>query len=212
MSKSKATTQKAAESPAREKVSLLDKLKLAVKDYLDRKVDEIQLRKTAEEVNKASKQYKAVQISSLSLKEVVKALNLKHDTKDGELQHVPQVPLPPPPSRSPSTEASIRWIIDTLLLNAHRIAAYQLPHAQPSNVQTERSYKYGPVSLKRERVMLSARPDYRIWYGEDEAVCLNVLIVEAKKTDIESGVAQALGYMGEYLTMPIILYIRKLTR
>jgi hypothetical protein len=38
-----------------------------------------------------------------------------------------------------------------------------------------------------------------------------VLIVEAKKTDLESGVAQALGYMGEYLTMPNILYIRKLT-
>jgi hypothetical protein len=55
-------------------------------------------------------------------------------------------------------------------------------------------------------------PDYGIWYSEDKAVCLNVLIVEEKKTDLESDVAQALGYMGEYLTMPIILYIRKLTR
>jgi hypothetical protein len=59
--------------------------------------------------------------------------------------------------------------------------------------------------------MLSARLDYGLWYGDNEAVCLNVLVVEAKKTDLEGGVAQALGYMGEYLTMPNILYIRKLT-
>ncbi|KAJ5186783.1 hypothetical protein N7449_009777 [Penicillium cf. viridicatum] len=53
-----------------------------------------------------------------------------------------------------------------------------------------------PVTLKREKVILSAPPDYGIWHGNNEALCLNVLIVEAKKTDIESGVAQALGYMG----------------
>ena len=58
---------------------------------------------------------------------------------------------------------------------------------------------------------LSARPDYGVWYGVHEAICLNVLIVEAK-TDIDSGVAQALGYMGEYPTISIMLYIRKLTR
>ncbi|KAI2733462.1 hypothetical protein CBS147332_477 [Penicillium roqueforti] len=37
---------------------------------------------------------------------------------------------------------------------------------------------------------------YGVWYGENEEVALNVIIVEAKKTDSESGVAQALGYMG----------------
>jgi hypothetical protein len=56
--------------------------------------------------------------------------------------------------------------------------------------------------------MLSARLDYGLWYGDNEAVCLNVLVVEAKKTDLGAGVAQALGYMGEYLTMPNILYIK----
>lgn len=95
MPKSKATTQKAVESPAWEKVSLLDKLKLVVKDYLDRKVDETQLRKTAEEVDEASQQYKTISISSLSLKEVVKVLKLKLDDKDSEFKHVSPVQLPP---------------------------------------------------------------------------------------------------------------------
>ncbi|CAG8013712.1 unnamed protein product [Penicillium nalgiovense] len=205
MPKSKATTQKAVESPAWEKVSLLDKLKLVVKDYLDRKVDETQLRKTAEEVDEASQQYKTISISSLSLKEVVKVLKLKLDDKDSEFKHVSPVQLPPvlvetlaliesASSRSPSTKASIRWVINALLLNTHRIASH-VPYAQPIHIQTERPYKYGPVRLKREKVM-SARPDYGIWYGDNETVYLNVLIVEAKKTDHESGVAQALGYMG----------------
>ncbi|OQE95623.1 hypothetical protein PENNAL_c0002G09025 [Penicillium nalgiovense] len=218
MPKSKATTQKAVESPAWEKVSLLDKLKLVVKDYLDRKVDETQLRKTAEEVDEASQQYKTISISSLSLKEVVKVLKLKLDDKDSEFKHVSPVQLPPilvgtlaliesASSRSPSTEASIRWVINALLLNAHRIASSHVPYAQPINIQTERPYKHGPVCLKREKVILSARPDYGIWYGDNETVYLNVLVVEAKKTDHESGVAQALGYMGEYLTMPNVLYI-----
>lgn len=51
--------------------------------------------------------------------------------------------------------------------------------------------------------MLSARTDYGVWYGENEEVALNVIIVEAKKTDSESGVAQALGYMGKWLTISI---------
>ncbi|KAJ6152247.1 hypothetical protein N7497_006566 [Penicillium chrysogenum] len=207
MPKSKATTQKAVESPAREEVSLLDKLKLVVKDYLDRKVDEIQLRKTAKEVDEASQQYKTIPISSLSLEEAVKVLKLEHDDKESELKHISPVQLPPhlvetlalikrASGSSTPTEASIRWVIDALLLHAHSIASSHVPYAQPINVQTERLYKHGPVRLNHRKVMLSARLDYGLWYGDNEAVCLNVLVVEAKKTDLEGGVAQALGYMG----------------
>ncbi|CAP92548.1 hypothetical protein PCH_Pc13g14790 [Penicillium rubens Wisconsin 54-1255] len=57
-----------------------------------------------------------------------------------------------------------------------------------------RSFTYGSVELHGEKANLSARPDYGIWHGVHEAICLNVLIVEAK--NIDSGVAQALGYMG----------------
>ncbi|KAJ5200019.1 hypothetical protein N7491_009182 [Penicillium cf. griseofulvum] len=202
---------KATDGTPKKKVPLLDKMLVAVTDYLERKVDERHLRKTAEEVREASQEasqeYKTVAVSSLPMKEVVKVLDLKHNWWDHELQDVQPVPLPPllvgtlsliksASTRSPTTEASTQWIIDTLILNAYDIAGSDIPYAQPVNVQTERSFKYGPVKLHGQKVNLSARPDYGIWYGEHEAVCLNVLIVEAKKVDIGSGAAQALGYMG----------------
>ncbi|KAJ5270193.1 hypothetical protein N7505_005951 [Penicillium chrysogenum] len=74
-------------------------------------------------------------------------------------------------TRSPTTEASIRWIVDALILNAYGIAGSKIPYTQPPG------------------------PDYGIWYGVHEAICLNVLIMEANKTDIDSGIARALGYM-----------------
>ncbi|KAJ5507202.1 hypothetical protein N7527_009345 [Penicillium freii] len=151
-------------------------------------------------------EYKTVATSTLSLKDIVKALDLKHDRWDYELRQVHPVPQPPllvgtlaliegASTRSPTTEASIRWIVDALTLNAYGIAGSNIPHAQPVNVQAERSFTYGPVELRGEKVNLSARPDHGVWYGVHEAICLNVLIVEAK-TDIDSGVSQALGYMG----------------
>jgi hypothetical protein len=51
---------------------------------------------------------------------------------------------------------------------------------------------YGPVKIKGEKAMHEARPDYGIWYRMDRVLCLNVLIVEAKRSDFESGVALAL--------------------
>lgn len=58
-------------------------------------------------------------------------------------------------------------------------------------------YTHGPVTLKGEKVMLSGRPDYGIWYGETEELALNVLLVEAKNRDLKAGLFQALGYMGK---------------
>ena len=102
-------------------------------------------------------------------------------------------------TRSPTTEASIRWIVDALILNPYGIAGSKITYAQPVNVQTERSSTYGPVELHGVKVNIcQPGPDYGIWYGVHEAICLNVRIVEANKTDIDSGVARALGYMGEY--------------
>jgi hypothetical protein len=62
----------------------------------------------------------------------------------------------------------MRWTIDTLLLNAHDIALSRFPNARTINVQTERSYEHSQVAFKREIVDLSARPDYAVWYGEEE--------------------------------------------
>lgn len=49
--------------------------------------------------------------------------------------------------------------------------------------------------------MLTGRPDYGIWYGEEEELELNVVVMEAKKPHSGgAGVPQALAYMGKYLT------------
>lgn len=49
------------------------------------------------------------------------------------------------------------------------------------------------------------RPDYGIWYGEEEEVSLNVVVVEAKR-EIGVGTEQALGYMDKYPTLaPLII-------
>ncbi|KAJ5800481.1 uncharacterized protein N7518_002549 [Penicillium psychrosexuale] len=149
------------------KPHLFDRLILATKAFLDRKIDERQLRETVHDISEANLPYKIVPLSSLTRKEILKAFNLKVDTRDNELENVMPMPIPKhlaqtlalidsAPSRSPTTEA---------------------------------------IKLKGKRVYLGARLDYGIWYGEDETLCLNVLIVEAKRSDIELGATQALGYM-----------------
>lgn len=50
--------------------------------------------------------------------------------------------------------------------------------------------------------MLTGRPDYGIWSGEEEDLELNVVIMEAKKPhNGGAGVPQALTYMGKYQTL-----------
>ncbi|KAI3204485.1 hypothetical protein CBS147311_3665 [Penicillium roqueforti] len=160
------------------KPHLFDRLILATKAFLDRNVDERQLRETVHDISEANLPYKIVPLSSLTRKEILKAFNLKVDTRDNELENVMPMPIPKH-------------------LEAHGIVSKDLPYGQFLNVQTERAYQFGPVRLKGKRVYLGARLDYGIWYEEDETLCLNVLIVEAKRSDIELGATQALGYMGE---------------
>lgn len=46
---------------------------------------------------------------------------------------------------------------------------------------------------------------YGVWYGEGEALCLNVMIIEAKgPTKSNDPIAQLLAYMGMYLTIYIV--------
>jgi hypothetical protein len=66
----------------------------------------------------------------------------------------------------------------------------------------ERIWAYSPVKWKGKTWILSGRPDYGIWYGEEEDIDLNVVIMEAKRPNSGSeGVPQALAYMGKYLTL-----------
>jgi hypothetical protein len=112
---------------------------------------------------------------------------------------------------SRTTEAGARWIVDSIILHAYATATSSIKNAQSLNVQCERGYNFGPVTLNRKKLILSGRPDYSVWYGESEALCLNVLIVEAKGGAKGSNpIPQLLGYMGAYLAMCIVLYLRRL--
>jgi hypothetical protein len=53
--------------------------------------------------------------------------------------------------------------------------------------------------------------DYSVWYGESEALCLNLLIVEAKGgAKSKDPIPQLLGYMGMYLAICVIPFLGKL--
>ena len=45
--------------------------------------------------------------------------------------------------------------------------------------------------------MLSGKPDYCVWYGEDETLCVNVLVIEAKGGAYATNpIPQLLEYIG----------------
>ncbi|CAG7925820.1 unnamed protein product [Penicillium olsonii] len=95
-------------------------------------------------------------------------------------------------------EVSIRSKLNLLLVSAHDLVSSSLDESMsPLAIQMERTWAYTPVKWKGKLWMLTGRPDYGIWYGEREEIELNVVVMEAKRTDYGSaGVAQALAYMG----------------
>lgn len=98
-------------------------------------------------------------------------------------------------AQSPITEASIRWNIDALILFVYKFTAAQTPPTWPLNIQTERSYSFGPVRLRGKKAKLSTSIDYRVWYDDDEQLPVIVIVIdEEEKVD---RIAQCLGYMGE---------------
>lgn len=99
-------------------------------------------------------------------------------------------------------EASARWIVNSVILEAYEMTTSTIKNAQPLSVQCERGYRFGPVTLNHRKVVLSGRPDYSVWYGESEALCLNVLVVEAKgQIKGTNPIPQLLAYMGMYLAI-----------
>ena len=67
---------------------------LATKAFLDRKIDERQLRETVHDISEVELPYKTVSMSSLTQKEILKAFNLKIDIGDNELENVMPMPIP----------------------------------------------------------------------------------------------------------------------
>ncbi|CAI7637985.1 unnamed protein product [Penicillium bialowiezense] len=110
-------------------------------------------------------------------------------------------------------EALSRMTVDNVVMSAHETATLNIQNALRSNIQNalrsniqnaqpiylqcERNYKFGPLTLDHRKVVLSGRPDYSVWYGANEALCLNVMVVEAKgQVSGTNPIPQILGYMG----------------
>ncbi|CAG8880332.1 unnamed protein product [Penicillium salamii] len=65
----------------------------------------------------------------------------------------------------------------------------------PINIQMERLWAFRPVEWKGKTHILLGRPDYGIWYGEED-IDPNVNAIEAKRpTTGSQGISQALAYM-----------------
>ncbi|KAI2729472.1 hypothetical protein CBS147333_9538 [Penicillium roqueforti] len=125
-------------------------------------------------------------VDSLTLQDFQKILSLTM-VVDNEFDFIAPVPIPPDLKiwlekfdRAHGTsrdEALIRCKLNLLLM--------------------ERIWAYSPVKWKGKTWVLSGRPDYGIWYGEEEDIDLNVVIMEAKKLASDTvGIPQALAYMG----------------
>ncbi|CDM27677.1 hypothetical protein DTO006G1_7785 [Penicillium roqueforti] len=198
----------ATEILPKERHKLLRQLRSSVRKFLDERIDKQQLKTATDKVEGQMKRYDSVPVSDLTLKEVERSLRLEYDAYDLEMKNVQPLALPPHLvttlalieqafGRSRPTEARTRWFIDAVTLNAYTTATSNLTNAQPLNVQCERAYSFGPVTLNHKRVVFSGRMDYSVWYGESEGLCLNVLIVEAKGgAKSKDPIPQLLGYMG----------------
>ncbi|PTU25066.1 hypothetical protein P175DRAFT_0409036, partial [Aspergillus ochraceoroseus IBT 24754] len=146
-------------------------------------------------------------VTSLSLPDIQKILGLTL-VVDDELDFVPPIPVPQDlklwleksdraHGASRANEASIRCKLNLLLVCAHDLVSSSLHNsASPLNIQMERTWAYSPVKWKGKTWMLSGRPDYGIWYGEEEDIDLNVVIMEAKRPNSGTeGIPPALAYM-----------------
>ena len=82
----------------KERHKLLHQLRSSVRKFLDKVIDERQLKTATDKVEGQMKRYDSVPVSDLTLKEVERSLRLKYDAFDLEMKSVQPLPLPPPTS------------------------------------------------------------------------------------------------------------------
>lgn len=178
------------------------------KDFLDGHLTQDQLR---EKYQVQNPKLPTLAASDLSREQVVKILRLKPTADDDELNGVPFI-LPPAEltsvlakvnsalSNSPKNEANIRFTLDLLFVYAHNIATCQPNRGQTISIQTEKHWVFEPVRHEKQQYALVGRPDYAVWYGNDNEVAVNIVVMEAKSADDAGrGIPQCLAYMGQYL-------------
>lgn len=162
---------------------------------------------------------RTIAVGDLTQRDVQSMFNLTQ-VRDSEFKLVDAHPLPPDleswlektdraRGASDGNEATVRIKLNLLLIAAHDlVTSARDQSARGINVQVEPSWTvavdmptmgwdYGPFQHDDEHLLLKGRPDYAIWYGEKESIDLNVIVMEAKKTNAGTdGIPQALAYMG----------------
>ncbi|CAG7996292.1 unnamed protein product [Penicillium salamii] len=177
-------------------------LRHLIRRFLDRKINVDELARIVGPANTTT-----LAVTALSPKDVPKMFGLTK-VLDAEFDSVVPVPLPEDlkiwlvwvdhaHGASPDDEASVRLKLNLLLVRAHNlVSSSQDKSARPLNIQMERTWAFRPVEWKGKTYTLSGRPDYGIWYGKEEDIDLNVIIMEAKRpTNSSQGIPQALAYM-----------------
>ncbi|KAI2702042.1 hypothetical protein DTO012A7_1007 [Penicillium roqueforti] len=153
-------------------------------------------------------------ISSLNIGDVQVLLKLTHSLDNLEFCNRTPVELSPVCAewmdmtrdafgKSGPNEALTRITLNNLLIFAHHFVTSQ-PSTTSSdmnmndlNLNAEGLWRYGPVMHKDTKHDLVGRPDYSLWYGNEEDVAVSVVVVETKGVEsVTSGVSQTLGYMG----------------
>ncbi|KAJ5967220.1 hypothetical protein N7501_003468 [Penicillium viridicatum] len=155
-----------------------------------------------------------IAISSLNFGDVQVMLKLNHSLSNLEFRTQPPVELSPIYAqwldmtrnafgKSETNEALTRLTQNNLLVFAHNYVTSQ-PDSTPTDLHmnelhlnAEGLWRYGPVTHKGLKYDLVGRPDYSLWYGNEEDVAVSIVVVEAKGgAGASSGVSQTLGYMG----------------
>ncbi|KAJ5346585.1 hypothetical protein N7541_009067 [Penicillium brevicompactum] len=148
----------------------------------------------------------SVQISKLSIKDVESSLGLTYEKNPTNMSGIKSLELAPHlVTMLEMVQKNLRSLknyqgscqVDSGRSNFERLSNCDIWPDKSTTFKRSVRYSFGPVKLNRRKVMLSGRPVYSVWYRAREALCLNVLIVEAKGAKGDGPIAQLLGYMAQ---------------
>ncbi|OQD63447.1 hypothetical protein PENPOL_c009G05092 [Penicillium polonicum] len=85
----------AKEVAAKHRWNGYERLKRAVRKFLGNKIDRRQLQEATEQIDASETKFPTVAITTLSVEDIQRSLQLELDLEDGEMQGVQPLPLPP---------------------------------------------------------------------------------------------------------------------
>ncbi|KAJ5543238.1 hypothetical protein N7535_005668 [Penicillium sp. DV-2018c] len=95
-----------------------------------------------------------------------------------------------------NAQARMRWRMNHFLLFAFNTAIDTSSENQ-LEIHREPRWSFGPVRYKDQAVKLSGCPSYGLWYGDEDEVALNVIVVQNKRLkQYDEAISEVLGYMG----------------